>query len=271
MIAEKELILQLSKGDVAEILGVIDVNGIVGGRATYGKEVLCTLRFTFAAWKHINGTVQNGKLAIRKFSNDEEIRLAKQKVSPYDIIRVRARFAEQTVFPKPQALLVEIIGKESSDTELNNFTLKLQEPITFEDARFGIFTFNPRLEWYEAKVSWGSTNICLNLKYADNQEKLNQTLTHANSLWDSQEFWNERIVDFAAIKLLDSTNKVRLEQGEKELGAEQFKNEIKLESIELESNGNFDFWYDDRGLFCGHSIMISGNLSDGPKYSSIQG
>jgi hypothetical protein len=273
MIAEKELMLQLSKGDVAEIFGVVDVDGIVGGRATYGKEVLCTLRFTFAAWKHNNGTIQGGKLTIRKFSNDDEIRLVKQKVSPYDVICVRARFAEQTVFPKPQALLVEIIGKKSSDAELNNIARKLQEPILIEDVKFGTFTFDPKLEWYRAKVSWGSNQIGLDFEMTDpdNQEEFKQLLTKANLLWDLQESWNERIANYAAANFLDVLNENWLHEDEQELNAEEFKNTIKLESIGLRSNGNFDFWYEDGGLFGGHAIMISGHLADGPKHAGLEG
>ena len=46
---------------------------------------------------------------------------------------------------------------------------------------------------------------------------------------------------------------------------------MKLESISVRNNGSFDFWHNDGDLFWGHSIQISGNLTDGPKRADIPG
>jgi hypothetical protein len=79
------------------------------------------------------------------------------------------------------------------------------------------------------------------------------------------------MVNFAAKKLLGILNENWLGEGEEELSAEQFKSKIKLESISIESDGNFEFWYEDDGLFGGHAIKVGGDFSDGPKDAGIEG
>lgn len=264
----EELMEQLNQNAIVEVLGVVQPSGANGG--CMGKEGKWILTFTFEVWKYANSEIQNRKLTIRKSVSNEELNLAMRQIRPFGVIRIRARVAEQNVLGKPQGLLVELIGKDTSDAELNQFALKLQEPVTFEDAMFGIFTLDRRVNWYEAKIPWGLTNIRLHLETND-PEELKRTLTYAHTLWDSRESWTERMVNFAAKKLLGILNENWLGDGEEELSAEQFKSKIKLESISIESDGNFEFWYEDDGLFGGHAIKVGGDFSDGPKDAGIEG
>ena len=265
---DKELLSQLAKGEIEEVVGVVDPRGAFG--AGYPKEDLWILSFTFAVWKYANGPIQDGTLTLRKSSNRGEFDSFRTKVPPFGVIRVRARFAPQTIFPKPQGLLVEIIGKESSDEELNRLALKLQEPVTFEDSRFGTFTFDLRIEWYEAKTSWLSSTILLHLK-GDEVEHVMLALKQAYLLWDSKELWGERIADYAAAELLDLYNGNWRPEEEPELSAEQFKSMIKLESISVNETGRFEFWYEDGNLFASHAILIQGDLLKGPNHAGIEG
>jgi hypothetical protein len=90
-------------------------------------------------------------------------------------------------------------------------------------------------------------------------------------LWDSRESWSDRIANYATTKLLGLKNKTWLGEDETELSAEQFRSKMKLESISMEPNGDFEFWFDDGDLFWGHAIRVSGNLSDGPTDAEIAG
>jgi len=55
-----------------------------------------------------------------------------------------------------------------------------------------------------------------------------------------------------------------LGDGETEVNAKQYKARMKLEEITVTPRGSFDFWHHDGGLFWGHSIQVSGNLTKGP-------
>ncbi len=46
---------------------------------------------------------------------------------------------------------------------------------------------------------------------------------------------------------------------------------MTLTSISLSHDGEFEFWYDDGGLFWDHAIVISGDLKDGPTDATIAG
>jgi hypothetical protein len=52
---------------------------------------------------------------------------------------------------------------------------------------------------------------------------------------------------------------------------EEFKARMALESVTVEADGSFQFWYGDGDLFWGHSIQVSGNLAEGPTDASLAG
>ena len=72
-------------------------------------------------------------------------------------------------------------------------------------------------------------------------------------------------------ELLPLKNENWLDEDEAELSPDEFKDRMTLESITVYPSGSFDFWHNDGDLFWGHSIQISGNLSDGPKHADIPG
>jgi hypothetical protein len=46
---------------------------------------------------------------------------------------------------------------------------------------------------------------------------------------------------------------------------------MTLVSITVKSEGSLDFRHSDGNLFYGHSIQVTGNLSDGPTNADITG
>lgn len=264
----QDMLAQLNQSAVSEVLGIVKAGGISASH-TRGDE-LWTLMFDLEIWKTAGGEVRNQTLTIRKPIRKEEFDSIKNKVNPYDILRIRARIAEQNAFGTPQGLLVEIVEKVSSDAELNNWAIKLQEPVTFQDAKLGVFTLDRRIDWYETKVLWGSTMIRLRIGNGDHLI-IAQTLKQAHVLWNAQAYWDETNADFAANELLDNLNENWLQEGEVELNPVEFKKKIKLESILIAEDGSFEFGYNDGNLFGGHWIKVTGRLSEGPKYAVIEG
>jgi hypothetical protein len=265
---EAQLIRQLSERDAIDLIGVIDTNGMAGAWSR-GEEDW-TLLFCLAAWRYRGEPVQKRKLTVRKKAAKTEIDVTRKLFGAYDVVHMRARVAEDNVFGTSQALLIEIIGKHTSDEELNKFVQELQKPVTFQDNRFGTFTLDRRVNWFEAQTSWGGTNVRLRLS-TDGCSNVQELLSLARSLWDSQVSWSERISNYAVAKLLKLKNETWLEEDEEELSAEQFKTRMTLESIDVYPNRNFEFWYDDGDLFFGHSIMVSANLREGPTNAGIHG
>jgi len=265
---QQELFERLNNCDIAEILGLVDASGASGSKSQ--GEKLWTLLFTFDAWKYKNRCIQDQNLTIRKQVADDELKKIRDSIAPYDIIHIRARIAIDNTFSNPQGLLIEIVEPDITDQELASHAEALQQPVTIEDSFFGKFCLNRSVNWYEGEVVWQSERISLQLSMddCDDEQKL---LAHTRILWNSQGHWNKIIADYAVNKLLPLKNEAWLDEDEKEVTSDQFKKRLVLEAITVYPDGSFKFWHDDGDLFGGHSILISGNLTDGPLDADIPG
>jgi len=263
----KVLIEELQQRPVVEILGLVDASG--AGGCGWGDDDW-ELGIGFESWKHIGGKLQQQGLHLRKSVTETELEGLMRQISPYDILHVQARVAEQNVFGRPEALLVHIVRKDIFDADLKKRAAQLQEPVTFKDEQLGVFTLDRKLGWYEAAVCWDSTNIRLSLS-VESDDDLAPCLAIVHSLWEVQSVWSARILDYACKELLGLKNGDWLGEDETRLNAEEFKNRMNLDSITAHPDGSFEFWYDDDGLFWGHSIRVSGSLSEGPTSAGIEG
>ena len=143
-----------------------------------------------------------------------------------------------------------------------------KDRLTNED--FGVFTFDMGVNWYSTNVNWIEESINLNLSVESNDE-LNSALQAAHALWNDKVMWNNLIRDYAVSELLSLKNESWLEEDDIEVTGEQFKDRMRLESITIYSDASFEFWHDDGDLFWGHSILISGSLSEGLTDADIPG
>jgi hypothetical protein len=92
----------------------------------------------------------------------------------------------------------------------------------------------------------------------------------AESIFDSQEAWDERARAFAADKLLELKNGSWLGDDEETLTRGEFMSRLILGTLCVDVDG-FNFWYADGNLFWGHTVLVSGNLRDGLLSADIHG
>ncbi len=266
---EQDLIKQLKTSPKAELLGVVGASGVVGFSAD-GKSPW-TLLLPFSAWKEPGGKLQKTALIVRKKVPEAEMDRVQDAVEPFDVLRVKVRLAKESVLEgSPQALLIALVGKDDSDAEVLAFAKHLQEPVTFRDSQFGLFTLDRRVNWYEARTKWGSLPVRLVID-AHKPKTMEKALTVARSLWACRKEWQQRIAKYATEKLLPLKNESWLGEDETELTAREFAKRMAVETICVRANGSFEFWYSDGDLFWGHSIRVSGNLTGGPKHADIEG
>src|SRR5262249_31661710 len=163
-----------------------------------------------------------------------------------------AKVEQNTSNQKAEALLIDLLGKETSDLEMLARAEDLQKPVTIEDAFFGKFTLDRRVNWYETTATWKSTNVKLRLSVEEGEDP-RPLFTMPRYLWESQNIWDERVYNCAVEELLQLKNDSWLGEDEKEFTPEQFKSKMSLSSITLDSEGSIEFWFDDGDLFWGHS------------------
>jgi hypothetical protein len=265
---EEQLLKQLGVLPVVDVLGVVGPMGVSGGKI--GREELWTLKLKMEAWRIHDTELQTRPLTIRRKVTNEDLSRLRGLIRPYNIIRIRARVVDVSSFGGPEALLEEFVGSDDSDTELNDHVIQLQRPVKHEDPLLGTFTLDRRVNWFEGSAVWNGNPVSLNLSVKE-PAKIQEALTTAHSLWECQSVWNRRVRNYAVQALLALKNKSWLAEDEMDLTAEQFEQRMALESITVYPDGSFEFWHDDGKMFWGHSIQISGSLSEGPTDADIPG
>ena len=262
------LLEQLAASPVVTVIGIVDATGSGGGRGR--GDDLWTLSFAFAAWHLEDSEVRTDRLSIQRQVSDDELKQHMDRIKPYKILRARIHLAEATESGKAHGLLIDNADILESDESLNEWVIRLQEPVTLEDELFGKLTLNKRVNWYEAEAMWNGLHVKIQLS-VNEQDDAGESLKTAHALWQSQDEWDQRIHDFAVQKLLPLKNDTWLDDDELEVTADQFKDRMTLEAVTVYSDGSFAFWHNDGDLFFGHAIMIKGTLSDGPTDADIPG
>jgi hypothetical protein len=255
-------------GSPEDIIGLVGVEGVAG---TWSQgNTFWTIVFFLPAWKPVEGTIQRTALRVERKATKQEMESFRESLRAYDIVRLRVWLLEESVLGTRTADCMELLEVGATDAELQEEAKKLQEPVTFEDSQFGVFTLDRRVNWFNAETTWLSMNVQLALP-VDEDGTVQLPLAHARTLWHSQEVWTRRIQDFAASRLLAVKNESWLGEGEKAVTADKFKARMTLQSVTVNADGSFEFWHDDGGLFCGHNILVSGSIAEGPCDADIPG
>jgi hypothetical protein len=264
---KRALAAQLSARPVEDVLGLVDETG-AGGWSE--EDDRCTLSFAFDCWKVPPGPMKTERLSVELATSREEFDSLWDRTDASSVVRIRARLVEESATGSPHAELVEFLGPDDSDSELNRAAANLQEPVELTDRQFGTLTLDRMVNWYTGKSKGNGAVVALNL-CVDDSGAIDGALTAARSLWKDQKGWAKRIEDYAVTELLPLKNQSWRDEGEAELSAKQFKSRMTLESVTVMPDGSFDSLHNDGGMFNGHSIQVGGNLSAGPTDADIPG
>jgi hypothetical protein len=257
---QEHLLQQLAASPISEVIGVVYAFGTGGGRSR-GEE-LWTLRTSFEAWRIHGGALQTRPLTIRRKVTDAELKKLQGLLPAYSVVRIHARVINDSPFGGPEALLEHVLGFDNSDAELNQVAANLQKPVSFDDPMFGTFTLDRRINWFSGKATWNGAVVEIHLDGNESSE-VQAALKTARALWQSQADWDQRVRDYAVQQLLARKNDDWLGEGEEEVSPEQFKARMKLQSITVRQDDEFEFFHEDGDLFWGHAIQISGSLVKG--------
>ncbi|MEM7477362.1 MAG: DUF2262 domain-containing protein [Planctomycetota bacterium] len=233
--------------------------GWPGGNDDY--EVHC---FSFSAWKKLDEpTIQRELTILRPVPPEADYW---DDFPKHSIQRIRV-FLSGDEF---RAVLEEPLPLDAPAPELEAIAQELQNPVIFPTEVFGDLFLNRSVNWFEGEATWNKQRVRVTFP-VDEEQAHGVALKAAESLWLDQAKWKERIEKYAAEKLLAVKNDIWLEDDEPQVTSEQFIARMTLTSISFDSDGGFEFWFDDGDLFWGHSIMVSGNLNDGPSDAAFHG
>lgn len=246
--------------------GVVEIEGVVAPSSQGGwpREHYTVHCFNFSVWRFPGQPLVNCELTILRPVDPESDYFS--DFPKLSIQRIKVLISKD----ETRAIFSEISEHAADSNELANVADELAKPVILKTERFGDLTFNRSIEWFEGDVKWNGEFVRINFS-ADGNKDISASLKVAEILWDEQTKWKKRVEDYAVQELLSLKNDNWLEEEELPLTPDQFQSRMKLLSISLYPEGGFDFWHDDGDMFWGHSIQISGSLSEGLTQADIPG
>jgi hypothetical protein len=169
-----------------------------------------------------------------------------------------------------RAILAERAPQEADTEGLTDIADKLAQPVVITTARFGDLTLDRSIGWFEGEAKWNGESIRIDFP-TDETQDISTSLKVAETLWDDQRAWKQKVNEFAVQELLPVKNDYWLDDNESPLTPSQFTSRMTLQSISIYPDGDFEFWHGDGEVFWGHSIQISGSLDEGLTQADIPG
>lgn len=249
------------------IRGVVDANGPGGGKVP--PEKLWSLNLSLVAWREMQGKIHNTELEIYKNVSDEELNQIQELVKPESLIQFKAKLSNNSPFGDSRAQLISVMNSPD-DKELIDALNKYKVPVKINHPKLGELILNKSVDWFEGQISWlgKSIELAVSLDEGDNP---NLSILTAEALCKDMDSWSKRINNYAISELLELKNDNWLGENEKEIGPTEFLQAMELNSIIVHPEGGFEFWHSDGDLFWGHSILISGSITEGPNDADIPG
>jgi hypothetical protein len=249
------------------IIGAVGANGPGAGRVPPEKS--WSLHPKLVAWRELGRRLNTEPLTVTKAVNDAELTTLQNTIKAETVVAFKAKLALTNSFGIPWAELIAVLP-DCEDQELSAFLKEYSKPVQFSDPQFGLFKLNKRVNWFEGQAEWCGVSVSLALKL-DHSNNPDPVLQTARELWKAMEAWRQEVNAFAVSQLLDLKNDTWLADGEEEVTAQRFVETMRLEAISVYPDGRFVFWHNDGNLFWGHSIQISGSLSQGLTDADIPG
>lgn len=244
---------------VVDVIGIFISGG--GGHTEADGQFNMTLKFH--GWKMPPSKLHASELSINFKSSQEKCDTVRESLVKYKIYRIKAKVVLASEdFDWDEARLVELVGADASDSELNEYLVELQKPVTYHDSQLGVFTLDRDYDLFSSKAQWNGQEVELTLNVKELDEN-NDALKTAHQLWNQQADWNQRVRQFLEQELLPVKNDSWRDDGEAEVSAAEFNAKTELESILVNDDGSFEFWFDDGEMFGYHMLYCRGDLTGG--------
>lgn len=219
--------------------------------------------FSFTAWRRPGKPVVRRQLMILRPA--PPLAQPGNYVPELSILQIRVLLSDT----ETRALFVEELPMDSPDEELSHISDELQ-PLIVSTELFGDLVLNRTHDLFDGEAEWNGGRVEVHVP-SEGDLPSQPAMESARVLWRNQASWKRRIEYFAVAQLLDDKNAKWLEEGEPKWQREEFISRMNLSSISFAKDGDFEFWYEDGDIFCCHSIVVYGNLEDGPTDCGIHG
>jgi len=243
------------------ITGMVDGMGAAGFRRGEADWVGC---FTFAVWRAGDGPVRTEPLRIERIVGRRgALDQFMDEIGQRRLIRVTIAAPPEVHcdMDRPAAEMCLFVGP-AEDAEVAEAAAPILDPPPYRHASLGEFLPDERMpDSLEGHARWLGRRIGLTLVTDGNPPDV--LAESALALLADQLGWQEQ-VDRA---VYDALHPVWSENDWRATGddptREQWLARLTLKSVAIYEGGDFEFYFDDGGLFWGHCVLASGSLDEG--------
>lgn len=250
------------------IYGVVGANGPSAGNSPPHQE--WSLIFSLIAWKEAGGKINPSRLIVSKQLANGELQAIQDSVKKESLVQLKVKLSRVSPFGDARAQLISILNPPD-DTELKAVLEQYKSPVEITHPKFGLLTFNRSLNWFEGSINWMGQPVRVSISVDEENASIASSIKTLEALYRHTSDWSKKITDYAVAELLDLKNESWRTEDQEEVTASAFAQAMQLESITVDSDGEFEFWHHDGDLFWGHSILITGSLTEGPLDADIPG
>ena len=246
-----------------EELDILAVTGPVGfGGVKRGSFWQASIGLT--AWMEEDSPdIHQEEIPLFTLADNSLLDFLRQRTPPDFIIKFQGRREKNG-----KSMLLLNLPEPGFDPDLKAILEAQKQAVTLEVDGLGLFTLNRRVRWFEAEIDWCGASVQLDFDQGE-PEEMAKAQEVARTLLADAENWDRRVREYAAGELTSLANDWA--EGEEELTPEDFMARMELSAIQVEPDGEFEFWFEDGEMFYGHSIHVMGNLTDGPDWAQMEG
>lgn len=253
------------KDEIFEVAAITGALGVGAGKA--GGDKLWTASIKLIGWKNLNSSdpVVREEVRLEWLTDDEGLKEWQKAINESSIVKLKVRKGEKSF------MLLELIDPEYKDDELKSILIEELKAVFYEDEVLGRFKLDKGIKTFEADITWAGEEGQLYFDL-DEEEAMEDSLKTAHELFKNEKEWSEKIRAYATSELLELANEWIDEYGDiDEVTEEIFLEAIKLESIGVHPEGDFEVFFFDGDLFAGHCIIVSGNIDGSFQSAEIAG
>ena len=219
----------------------------------------------YIAYRESGGRLVEAKGLYRiEKVTEEHMRDLQMAIKPYSVIRVKANRVGAFFIHE----LLEADAEPLEDEEA--YFKQYKTPVVFNDEQYGKFVLNRQFGGFEGSVNYKDETISVILCGQEDIKTLDFICK------DLDKFIKEASL-FAAQKLLELGNQWQEEdeiESSVPLTKEDFAGRISLNEISIDDDldgGRYCLWFNDDGIFWGHSVTVIGSIKSGFEDANMEG
>lgn len=172
--------------------------------------------------------------------------------------------------------VTDMVSAAEQNDFLQGLINEYNKIVTITSEVFGEMTLDKDLVWYSGTGDWLGEQVEVSLTAPDEEYDITDDLRLMEQFFKDQSEWNKKLREYAAAELTDLANDWladAVEEGEEllEITEADFARRITIDSIVFDEDGEFTVYFGDDDMFWGHSVVVYGNIENGPNEAQMEG